>query len=119
MSLSCHFQYYVYRDGRYVTFEINTYSHEANITIFSVFTNILILQPSFILQSDKQRVILSFNQYFTSPYFTEHQITTVKLVSHHVESFTKVEPFSLRNTVLKYGPFLEKLPYAVSAKPLF
>jgi oligosaccharyltransferase complex subunit alpha (ribophorin I) len=89
-------------------------SPEANFTIQSVFTSILEPYPFQILQSDKQKVLFRVNQYFSSPYFTERQVTTIRLASHMVDSFTQAEPFSLRSSVLKYGPYNEKPPYAVS-----
>ncbi len=52
--------------------------------------------------------------YFLSPYKTETQKTIIKLASNNVESYTKLEPYSLKGSVLTLGSYNDIAPLTLS-----
>ncbi|EGC36843.1 hypothetical protein DICPUDRAFT_91755 [Dictyostelium purpureum] len=70
--------------------------------------------PVEIKQGQTQLVLYNDNHYFTSPYKTETQKTTVKLASGKVESFSEIKPSSLKTNTIVYGPFSNVEAFTVS-----
>jgi len=71
--------------------------------------------PIHITQSQGQLVKYTDNHYFSSPYKTESQKTTVKLASAKVESASELSPSSVKGTTVSYGPYKNIDAFTVSA----
>ncbi|EAL60811.1 dolichyl-diphosphooligosaccharide-protein glycotransferase [Dictyostelium discoideum AX4] len=74
----------------------------------------MIPYPSEIKQGQTQLVLYLNNHYFTSPYKTETQKTTVKLASSKVESYSEEQPTSLKGMTVTYGPYSAIEAFSVS-----
>jgi len=61
--------------------------------------------PAAITQKEKQLVRYFGSVYAFSPYPVTSQTTTVQLASSNIESYTKIEPVSVQDSIIKYGPF--------------
>lgn len=68
--------------------------------------------PAQITQSEKQLVEFSGSVLVYSPYQSTSQTTTVKLASSAIESHTKVNPVSVNDEVITYGPYEDKEAYS-------
>lgn len=67
--------------------------------------------PAQITQSEKQLVEFVGSAFIFSPYKTVTQTTTVKLASSVIESHTKVNPVSVDEDTITYGPYEDKEPF--------
>ncbi|KYQ99885.1 dolichyl-diphosphooligosaccharide-protein glycotransferase [Tieghemostelium lacteum] len=61
--------------------------------------------PEHISQTETQLVTYKDNVYFSSPYQTETQKTTVKVPTGRMESFTDIEPTQSKSSQVIYGPY--------------
>lgn len=77
-----------------------------------IYRNALIPSPSSITQKDKQLVKYVGSVYAYTPYKTARQTTSLILNSRHVESFTKLKPFSQADSTITYGPYTDIAPLA-------
>ncbi|XP_077983571.1 dolichyl-diphosphooligosaccharide--protein glycosyltransferase subunit 1-like [Glandiceps talaboti] len=77
-----------------------------------VFTHVLEPYPAEIAQGDRQLVELKSNHYVYSPYTVVEQSTTVKLPTANVESYSKLNPVSLDEDVITYGPYDDTAPFS-------
>lgn len=75
------------------------------LAIAAVTTHSLRPYPAEISQLDPQLVVLAGNVYFSSPYATVTQTTTVALGSTKVLDHTELEPTKARGETLVYGPY--------------
>ena len=93
--------------------DIKSTKEPLQLTIETVFTNILEPYPSEIKQLDNQYVKASDTLYFYSQYTTDTQKTIIKLPESQdkVESYTKFPPSSLKGKTLTYGPYNDVKPY--------
>lgn len=73
--------------------------------IETVFTKSLYPYPTEIAQSERQLVRYFGNVYFSSPYKTVNQKTTIHLATRTIESFTHIKPVQHSDRTLVYGPF--------------
>jgi len=89
---------------------------ESNVAlkVTAVFTDILVPYPAEIGQHDNQMVVFSNSHFFYSPYNTQSQKTTLKLSSSQIESYTKLEPQSVRGSTIVFGPYKDIAPMEVS-----
>ena len=71
----------------------------------TVFTKALRAYPAQIQQSEKQFMEYTGSAYFYTPYLTESQTTEVKLASSTLEFYSKVNPVTLNDAVITYGPY--------------
>lgn len=81
-----------------------------DVSVEMVFTHVLRPYPAKITQSEKQFVEFTGNAYFLSPYTTNTQNTKVVISSSNVESYSKVNPVSQNEDVIKYGPYNDIAP---------
>jgi oligosaccharyltransferase complex subunit alpha (ribophorin I) len=81
-------------------------SSTVELTVETVFTNLLEPYPSQITQSEKQLVRYRGSHYVYSPYKVKTQSTTVKLASSNVIQYSKqLQPVTQTESVVKYGPY--------------
>ncbi|KAJ9589559.1 hypothetical protein L9F63_017247 [Diploptera punctata] len=85
----------------------------ANVQVITDFTQVLIPYPTHIIQSESQLVKYIGNSYFYSPYFTKVQTTSIVCYSDKFESFTILEPVSVQNNVITYGPYENISPFSI------
>ena len=85
-------------------------------SVSTVLTSLLVPLPKEIMQLENQLMQLFDSHYVLSPYHTTTQKYTIKLPSRSIESFSKLEPYSLKGTTLNFGPYKE-VP-ALSISPL-
>ena len=85
-----------------------------SFNVLTAFPHLMVPYPKEITQLEDQLVELEVNAYFTSPYATSDQVTTVNLGSSRVESYTKVEPSSKETSSIVYGHYEGVEPYTVS-----
>ncbi|GAM27971.1 hypothetical protein SAMD00019534_111470 [Acytostelium subglobosum LB1] len=71
--------------------------------------------PTHIAQAESQLVMYKDNHYFSSPYDTQTQKTTLKLASAKVEDHSSLSPSILKGSSLVYGPYKDVRPLAFSA----
>lgn len=82
------------------------------IRVQTVFTEMLEPFPAVIEQHESQFVVLHNDAHFASPYKSEKQLTTFKLGTKNIESYTEEEPVKEDGDALKYGPFENVPPYS-------
>ncbi|XP_071784310.1 dolichyl-diphosphooligosaccharide--protein glycosyltransferase subunit 1-like [Asterias amurensis] len=75
------------------------------VVVDTVFTKALRPYPAQIQQSEKQFMEYTGSAYFYTPYLTESQTTEVKLASSTLEFYSKVNPVTLNDAVITYGPY--------------
>ncbi|XP_066584348.1 dolichyl-diphosphooligosaccharide--protein glycosyltransferase subunit 1 [Prorops nasuta] len=80
-----------------------------SVEVETVFSHKLVPHPKEITQKEKQLVKFIGNLYLYSPYSIAKQTTVVSLPSRHIESYSKVKPFSLADSTITYGLY-ENLP---------
>ena len=102
-----------YRSKNFTYYSTEIKESTAALKVIAIFTNILVPYPAEIGQHDNQLVLFSDNHYFLSPYTTDSQKTTVKLSSSEIESFTKLEPQSSRQSTIVFGPYKDVGPMQV------
>lgn len=78
-----------------------------------VFSHALKPFPTSIGQSEKQLVVFEGNHYVYLPYNVKTQTTTVKLASSTVESYSKLKPTSVSESVITYGPYTNVKPLSI------
>ncbi|KAF2071113.1 hypothetical protein CYY_007578 [Polysphondylium violaceum] len=71
--------------------------------------------PEHITQTQGQLVKYTDNHYFSTPYKTESQKTTVKLATAKVESASELSPSSVKGNTVSYGPYKNIEAFTVSA----
>ncbi|KAJ3681992.1 hypothetical protein LUZ60_014565 [Juncus effusus] len=84
-----------------------------NLDVLSVFTHSLKPFPEEITQSEPQLVVYTDSVYYTSPYVVKSQVLSFR-VPGRVESYTKYPNVKQVESELRYGPFEEQKPFAVS-----
>lgn len=89
-------------------------SPSVNLKVSAAFTDALEPYPAEITQSSRQLMRFFDSHYFTSPYDTILQKTTVKLSSSVIISYTKLEPYASRGSVLSLGPYRNIGAYEVN-----
>ncbi|XP_071818001.1 dolichyl-diphosphooligosaccharide--protein glycosyltransferase subunit 1-like isoform X1 [Apostichopus japonicus] len=80
----------------------------ADIKFEEVYIKALRPYPAQITQSEKQLVEFFGSVLVYSPYKSTSQTTTVKLASSEIESHTKVNPVSVEDDTITYGPYEDK-----------
>ncbi|XP_014247750.1 dolichyl-diphosphooligosaccharide--protein glycosyltransferase subunit 1 [Cimex lectularius] len=86
-----------------------------NLEIEYVLTHTLTPYPTAITQKEKQLVRYSGNHYIHLPYYVEKQTTVVNLGSRNIESYSKLNPVSLLDSTITYGPYNKVKPFAFDA----
>lgn len=110
------------RTGNLTMINVSVTDANPSLKVFTVFTNVLKPYPKEITQLQHQFVLYEDNAYFTSPYDTKSQTTTIKLPSSSVSSYSNykgLEPFSLKGSVLTYGPYKDVQGFSVSCERCF
>ena len=69
--------------------------------------------PKELQQREKQLVLYKGNHYVYLPYKCKSQTTKVSLASSSIESYSKLKPVSLSDTVITYGPYANIEPLSV------
>jgi len=67
--------------------------------------------PKELQQREKQLVLYKGNHYVYLPYKCKSQSTKVTLASSSIESYSKLKPVSLSDTVITYGPYANVEPF--------
>ena len=76
------------------------------LTVETVFADLLEAHPSQITQSEKQLVRYRGSHYIYSPYKIKSQSTTVKLASSSVIQYSKqLQPVKQSDSTIDYGPY--------------
>jgi len=100
---------------RNITLDRSLASEESiTLRILLIFTHTLIPFPAQITQDEPQLVRYVDNHFFFSPYHSSSQETRIRLSSPKIESFTPREPSLVKGESIRYGPYLDVLPYSVS-----
>lgn len=92
-------------DGSLFTVSVTSSSPSPVLHVETVFTKSLEPYPTQITQNERQLVRYFGNAYFSSPYKTITQKTTIQLASKSVESYTTVKPSSQADGTITYGPY--------------
>lgn len=82
------------------------------LTLETVFTGLLLPHPSKITQKERQLVHYFGNHYFSSPYATAKQTTTVTIFSKTPENYSKLKPVAVSDSTITYGPYSDIKPYS-------
>jgi len=77
----------------------------ATVTIEVVLGGAQEMFPAAITQKEKQLARYTGNVYMFSPYPVNSQTTILNLASSNIESYTKHEPVSVQDSIIKYGPY--------------
>ncbi|GAB6022985.1 hypothetical protein CHUAL_007080 [Chamberlinius hualienensis] len=85
-----------------------------SVDVETVFTHLLVPNPSQITQGEKQLVLYVGNLYFYSPYPVTSQKTNVVTTTANIESFTKTKPFTNSESTISYGPYEKIAPLSHS-----
>ena len=75
------------------------------VVVKAVFPGVVSPYPAQITQNEKQLVQFTGNHYVLSPYKTDTQTTTVQVANKNIESMTRLQPASVSEDKVKYGPY--------------
>lgn len=84
------------------------------LTVKYVFTHAQKPFPLQITQTEHQLVRYFGNHFFSSPYKTATQKTTIKLASNTVEDYSEKSPVKLSGDTLTYGSYEDIAPFSYS-----
>ncbi|XP_070557890.1 dolichyl-diphosphooligosaccharide--protein glycosyltransferase subunit 1-like [Ptychodera flava] len=82
------------------------------VNVEEIYSHALRPFPSHISQGEKQQVEIKANHYFYSPYQVSEQTTTVKLPTSSIESHSKLNPVSVFEEQITYGPYENIEPFS-------
>eukprot|EP00753_Platysulcus_tardus_P022673 PLAT9879.1.p1 GENE.PLAT9879.1~~PLAT9879.1.p1 ORF type:complete len:448 (+),score=261.76 PLAT9879.1:15-1358(+) len=85
---------------------------DQSFSVTYIVTHALQAVPAEIKQAESQLVVLTGNAYFTSPYATTSQKTTVRLASTDIKDYSEVEPTSASGDSVVYGSYSDVAPLA-------
>ncbi|KAG2389090.1 hypothetical protein C9374_014490 [Naegleria lovaniensis] len=89
-------------------------NQKADLVISIVYVGVVRPYPKEITQTEHQKVVYESNAYFFSPYKVRHQVTTVKVGTSSIDSYsTKVKPVENKGTGIQYGPYRDVTPFSV------
>ena len=83
------------------------------VKVITAFTHLLVPYPTHIQQGESQLIKYFGNAYFYTPYLTKKQTTHIICYSDKLESFSIVEPVSVDNNIVTYGPYENVEPLSV------
>lgn len=84
---------------------------KGSIQVVGYYTRVLEAYPAEIRQSEDQLMVYSGDHLFLSPFPTTKETTNLKLPTLNVESYSKLEPTTLKGTKLKCGPYSNTRAY--------
>jgi oligosaccharyltransferase complex subunit alpha (ribophorin I) len=83
---------------------------QRSLYVYQVFRSLQLPYPKEAKQSDPQLMLVALNAHVYSPYKVLSDSLSVKLPDTRLISHSKIEPFSVSDNIVEYGPFNDVVP---------